>query len=171
MQPVARGLPSDKPSFVTRLTDNSDARVVTRVGCRRSGLEAQRNDPPRNVALCKGKRTAIAHEWRRSTIAYVDLGELGYYTLSENSAVTLSNSEGQEFRPGQWYRAAPWLDSDNSPGVSIVIGDTGSWPNRYGEAVWIDNNGNVNIALTILNVGTGTAAVGFQWLSAPELGE
>lgn len=104
-------------------------------------------------------------------MAYVDLGELGYYTLPPNSFVTVWNAEGSEFQPGQWYRAAPWLDSDNSPGTSIVIGDTGSWPNRSGEAVWIDDNGNVNIALTIVNNGTSTAAVGFQWLSAPELGE
>jgi hypothetical protein len=104
-------------------------------------------------------------------MAFVDLGELGYYTIPQGGAVTLWNSEGSEFKPGQWFRAAPWLDSDNSPGVTIVIGDTGSWPNRSGEAVWIDNNGNVNVAMTIVNTGTGTAAVGFQWLSAPELGE
>jgi hypothetical protein len=104
-------------------------------------------------------------------MAFVDLGQLGYYTLSENCAVTMWNPEDQEFRPGQWYRSAPWLDGDNSPRVSIVIGDTGSWPNRSGEAVWIDEDGKVNIALTVVNVGSGTAAVGFQWLSAPRLEE
>ena len=104
-------------------------------------------------------------------MAFVDLGQLGYYTLSENAAVTMWNFEDQEFQPGQWYRSAPWLDKDNSPGVSIVIGDTGSWPNRSGETVWIDEDGKVNIALTVVNVGSGTAAVGFQWLSAPQLEE
>jgi hypothetical protein len=104
-------------------------------------------------------------------MAYVDLGQLGYYTLSEGWYVTLWNTAGQEFKPGQWFRAAPWLDRDNSPGVSIVIGDSGTAGGRSGEAVWIDDNGDVNVAMTVKNVGTGTAAIGFEWLSAPELGE
>ncbi len=104
-------------------------------------------------------------------MAAVNLGQLGYYTVSENAAVTLWNSDDQEFRPGQWYRSAPWLDKDNTPGVSIVIGDTGSWPNRSGETVWIDEDSAVNIALTIVNVGAGTASLGFQWLSAPQPGD
>jgi hypothetical protein len=108
---------------------------------------------------------------QRQALAFVDLVQLGYYTLSENAAVTMWNSEDQEFHPGRWYRSAPWLDEDNSPGVSIVIGDTGSWPNQPGEAVWIDEDGKVNIALTVVNVGSGTAAVGFQWLSSPQLEE
>jgi hypothetical protein len=104
-------------------------------------------------------------------MAVVNLGQLGYYTVSENAAVTLWNSDDQEFRPRQWGRSAPWLDKDNSPGVSIAIGDTGSWPNRSGETVWIDEEGAVNIALTIVNVGVGTASVGFQRLSANARGE
>jgi hypothetical protein len=105
-------------------------------------------------------------------MAYVDLGQLGYFTLSEGWLMTWWNTAGQEFQPGQWFRAAPWLDRDNSPGVSIVIGDTGNeGGGRSGEAVWIDDNGNVTVAMTVKNVGKGTAAVGVQWLSAPELGE
>jgi hypothetical protein len=50
-------------------------------------------------------------------MAVVDVAPLGYFTLSEGSYVTLWNSESTEFMPGQWFRAAPWLDSDNSPGV------------------------------------------------------
>jgi hypothetical protein len=104
-------------------------------------------------------------------MAFVDLGQLNYVTVSPGWTFTVWNTAGNEFRPGQWYRAAPWLDSDNSPGVSIVIGDSGTAQGRSGEAVWIDADGNVNLAMTLVNVGQGTAAIGINWLSAPELGE
>jgi hypothetical protein len=116
-------------------------------------------------------------------LAYVDLGELNYITLAPGWYSTVwatglvhvddggFDIEQDEFQPGQWFRAAPWLDRDNSPGVSIVIGDSGTAGGRSGEAVSIDDNGNVNLAMTVVNVGTGTAAIGIQWLSAPQLGE
>jgi len=114
-------------------------------------------------------------------MAYVDLGELGYYTLSEDWIVTVWNNlpvvgiglgfTNSEAKPGQWYRVAPWLDADNSPGVSIAIGDSGTANGRSGEALSIDDNGNVVVAMTVVNTGKGTAAVGFQWLSAPQLTE
>ena len=115
-------------------------------------------------------------------MAFVDTGELGSVTLLQNWYVTVWNTAhesrglgglftGDEFQPGQWFRAAPYLEADNSPGVSIVIGDSGTAGGRSGEAVWIDANGNVNVALTVVNVGTGTAAIGINWLSAPQLGE
>jgi hypothetical protein len=37
--------------------------------------------------------------------------------------------------------------------------------------VSVDGNGNVIVLLTVKNVGKGTAAIGMQWLSAPEIGE
>ena len=104
-------------------------------------------------------------------MAFVDLGEIDHFSLSPGWYATVWNTAGDEFKPGQWYRAAPWLDSDNSPGVSIVIGDSGTAGGRSGEAVWIDNNGNVNVAMTVRNVGPGNAVIGINWLSAPELGE
>jgi hypothetical protein len=104
-------------------------------------------------------------------MAFVDLGQLNYVTASPGWTFTVWNTAGNEFKPGQWYRAAPWLDSDNSPGVSIVIGDSGTAQGRSGEAVWIDDNGNVTLAMTVVNVGQGTAAIGINWLSAPQLGE
>jgi hypothetical protein len=104
-------------------------------------------------------------------MAYVDLGELNYVTLSPGWVCTAWNTAGSDFRPGQWYRAAPWLDSDNSPGTTIVIGDSGTAFGRSGESVSIDGNGNVIVLLTTKNVGKGTAAIGMQWLSAPEIGE
>lgn len=104
-------------------------------------------------------------------MAYVDLGELNYVTLSPGWVCTAWNTAGNDFRAGQWYRAAPWLDSDNSPGTTIVIGDSGTAFGRSGESVSIDDNGNVIVLLTTKNVGKGTAAIGMQWLSAPEIGE
>jgi len=108
-------------------------------------------------------------------MAFVDTGEIGSVTLLQGWFVTVWNtaheSQGDDFRAGQWFRAAPYLESDNSPGVSIVIGDSGTANGRSGEAVWIDADGNVNVALTVVNVGTGTAAIGINWLSAPQLGE
>jgi hypothetical protein len=96
----------------------------------------------------------------------VDVGLLGSYTLSEGVAVTLWNSGGWDFIPGQWLRAAPIL-MDNAPGVTIAIGDTGTAPHRHGEAMWIDDSQSINVAMTVLNVGKGTAVVNFQYLSAP----
>jgi hypothetical protein len=116
-------------------------------------------------------------------LAYVDVGELYYITLAPGWIATVWNTglvhvddggfhiEQNEFQPGQWYRAAPWLDSDNSPGVSIVIGDSGTAAGRSGEAISINDDGNVQVAMTLVNVGVGTAAIGIQWLSAPQLGE
>jgi hypothetical protein len=68
-------------------------------------------------------------------MAYVDLGQLGYVTASPGWTWTVWNTAGNEFKPGQSYRAAPWLDSDNSPGTSIVIGDSGTAQRRSGEAI------------------------------------
>ena len=95
-----------------------------------------------------------------------DAGELAYVTLSKGRIVTVWNTN-PKFAPGQWYRAAPQLDTDNSPGATIVIGDSGTSAGRSGEALWIDNNGHVNVAMTVKNVGKETAAVGFNWASAP----
>jgi hypothetical protein len=110
-------------------------------------------------------------------MAFVDTGELGFFTLLQGWLVTVTNSAGanpnggNDFQAGQWFRAAPYLESDNSPGVSIVIGDSGTANGRSGEAVSIDANGKVVVGLTVVNVGTGTAAIGINWLSAPQLGE
>jgi hypothetical protein len=113
-------------------------------------------------------------------MAFVDTGQLGYYTLKEGWYVTVSNTlpeliyltyEESDSAPGQWYRAAPWLDADNSPGVSVVIGDSGTAGGRSGEALSINDTGKVVVGITVKNVGKGTAAVGFEWLSAPQLGE
>jgi hypothetical protein len=78
------------------------------------------------VAHAPARLHSRARVLGRQTMAVVNLGQLGYYTVSENAAVTLWNSDDQEFRPRQWGRSAPWLDKDNSPGVSIAIADTGS---------------------------------------------
>jgi hypothetical protein len=112
--------------------------------------------------------------------ASVDTGQLAYYTLSENWLATFSNTlplvgigfglSDTEALPGNWYRAAPWLDTDNSPGVSIVIGDSGTANGRSGEALSMDDNGGVVVEMTVVNVGKGTAAIGFSWLSAPSVG-
>jgi hypothetical protein len=63
-------------------------------------------------------------------MAYVDNGQLSYITLKPGWYATCWNTalepQGNDFQPQQWFRAAPWLDSDNSPGVSIVIGDSGT---------------------------------------------
>lgn len=110
-------------------------------------------------------------------MAFVDTGELGFFTLKAGWYVTVTNSAGtnpngsNDFQSGQWFRAAPYLESDNSPGVSVVIGDSGTAGGRSGEAVSIDANGNIVVGLTVKNVGTGTAAIGMNWLSAPQLGE
>jgi hypothetical protein len=109
-------------------------------------------------------------------MAYVDTGELGSFTLKEGWYVTVTNSaptgsNGNDFQPGQWFRAAPYLESDNSPGVSIVIGDSGTAGGRSGEAVSINSDGQVVVGLTVVNVGKGNAAIGMNWLSAPQLGE
>jgi hypothetical protein len=105
-------------------------------------------------------------------MAYVDLGQLSKITLKEGWWTTVWNTApGGDFFPGQWYRAAPWLDWDNSPSVSIIIGDSGTTGGRSGEALWLDNNGNVNVAMTLKNVGKGTATIGINWLSAPQVGE
>ena len=114
-------------------------------------------------------------------MAFADTGQLSYYTLSENWIVTVWNTlplvniglgfADSETMPGQWYRAAPWLDSDNSPGVSIAIGDSGTADGRSGESLSIDDSGSVVMAMTVVNTGKGTAAIGFQWLSAPQIGE
>jgi hypothetical protein len=103
---------------------------------------------------------------RRATMATVigvEVGQLNYLTLSAGWFSTVWNSSAS-FTPGLWYRAAPWLDSDNSPGVHIDIGDSGSAQGRAGESVWIDENGNVNLAMTVVNSGKGTAAVGISWM-------
>ena len=116
-------------------------------------------------------------------MAYVDLGELAYITLAPGWYATVwstvlvdVDTDGFELaqsglQPGHWFRAAPWLDLDNSPGVSIAIGDSGTTGGRPGEAVTIGADGNVNLAMSVVNIGTGTAAIGIQWLAAPELGE
>jgi hypothetical protein len=62
----------------------------------------------------------------------------------------------RDFGPGQWYRAAPWLDSGNSPGTAIVIGDSGTAGGRSGESVAVDGNGNVIVLLAVKNAGKGT---------------
>jgi len=106
-------------------------------------------------------------------MAYValDLGVIGYVTLSPGWFGTVWNTAGPDFQPGQWYRAAPWIDPlANPPGTTIVIGDSGTANGRSGESVWIDGNRNVNVALTIVNAGEEVAEIGIQWLSAPATG-
>lgn len=96
----------------------------------------------------------------------VNVGAIGDFTLSERWLVTMWNAISGEFAPGQWFRLAPQLNSDNSPGVSIVIGDTANG-GRSGEAIWIDADGNQNAAMTVRNMGTGTASLRINWLSSP----
>jgi hypothetical protein len=96
----------------------------------------------------------------------VDVGAIGNFTLSEGWLVTMWSPNPGEFAPGQWFRLAPQLSPDNSPGVSIAIGDTGD-TGRSGEGIFIDGDGNQNAAMTVLNNGKGTAALTINWLSTP----
>jgi hypothetical protein len=97
----------------------------------------------------------------------VDVGDiLGGYSLQQGWIVTAWQAIPGEFAPGQWFRLAPQLDADNSPGVSIAIADTAN-SGRSGEGLFIDANGNQNAAMTIINNGTGTAVITINWLSTP----
>jgi hypothetical protein len=96
----------------------------------------------------------------------VDVGDIGSFTLSVGWFVTMWAPNSGEFAPGQWFRLAPQLNRDNSPGVNISIADTAS-SGRYGESIWIDNNGNQNAAMTVINTGNGTADLTINWLSTP----
>jgi len=93
------------------------------------------------------------------------IAELAYFTMSPNEFTTVWNSEPY-FRPHIWYRLAPWLDSDNSPGTIIDIGDSGTAGGRSGEALWVNPDGTVTAAITLVNNGPSTAAVGINYLAA-----
>ena len=92
------------------------------------------------------------------------VGELTYITVSPNHLATVWNSESV-FRPHVWYRLAPWLDRDNSPGTIINIGDSGTAAGRSGEALWVNPDGTVTAAITLVNNGPSTAAVGINYLA------
>jgi hypothetical protein len=102
--------------------------------------------------------TAVSHRVEYPAVA---VGALGTYTLSEGESVTLWNSNPLFF--DGWVRGSATLAWDNSPGVAIAIADNASPAHRYGEAMSIDDDGNQNLLMTVINVGTGTAAINFWW--------
>jgi|SRR5271170_2400923 len=105
-------------------------------------------------------------------MAYVDLGPLYNFSLAAGQAMTQSYvAEGNEFQPGQWFRAAISLASDNSPGATVAYGDSGSWPSVHGEKVVMGDNGAIELHVTIECVGSERVTGTLMWLSAPELGE
>ena len=100
----------------------------------------------------------------------VDVGLIGFTTIAEGAAVSFAGMYPGGLGWSGWYRPAWGFNSDNAAGMDVVIGDTGSWPHRYGEAQWIDDNGNVWLAMTLVNRARGTASVYFSWLQAPAFG-
>jgi hypothetical protein len=108
-------------------------------------------------------------------MADVSVGYIGFVTLKPrpqgSGFVTIWNTGppigpfGGGFNGELWYRAGISLDLDNSPGTTVVIGDTGTSPDRFGEAFWVDDNGQVNVALTVVNTGTSTASLSVTWLT------
>jgi hypothetical protein len=89
----------------------------------------------------------------------VDVGWLNGFTLLVGWKVGLWN-EGPfgEFAAGQWYRAAPEMLGDNSPGASFLI---------TSEGIFRDDSGSDNLFMELANNGNSTVAIGVNWLSAP----
>jgi hypothetical protein len=88
----------------------------------------------------------------------VDVGNIGSCTLAANYQVVLSASVPGEFAPGQWFRLAPQLSSDNSVGTSI---------RTVADGIFIDAGGNQNASILIWNNGQSVAQLTVNWLSTP----
>lgn len=63
-----------------------------------------------------------------------------------------------EIGPGQWYRLAPQLDGNNSPGTSLLV---------KSEGVFIDGNGTHNAFIEIVNNGPNIAQFTINVISTP----
>jgi hypothetical protein len=96
-------------------------------------------------------------------------GDFYHFTLSPNwyTTVIATDPPGEHLLAQPWSRLAPSLDVDNSPGVAIVIGDSGTANGRSGEAVAAGVHGIISRHMTVTNVGQAIAAVRMSYLSAP----
>lgn len=88
----------------------------------------------------------------------VDVSGLGIGTLDPGWFWPVSLYWPGEIAPGQWFRLAPQLNQDNSPGTSLQI--------TY-EGVHIDGSGTQNADLTVTNNGGATADFTMNVISTP----